>query len=182
MTVGLKTARYVKALFAVAEARGERAAICAELTQLAGQLCDTPELEAALLSPRLERSSKRRLLEAAGLSSASPLLVDFVGLCLDHGRPEVIVEAPEEFLRLDREARGVLVATVQTVAGMSPELRTSVQARLEESTGKSIELKEETNPELLGGLRLLIGSRMYDGSLKRRLDDLTAHLQSTRVH
>ena len=182
MTVGLKTVRYVKALFAVAEARGARAALGSELTQLAGLFREVPELNAALLNPRLQRAAKQRVLAVAGLSGASPLLQDFVGLCLDHGRPEVVAEAPEEFLRLDREARGVLVATVQTITPMSSELRAAVKAGLEASTAKTIELKEQTDPELLGGLRVLIGSRMYDGSLKRRLDDLTAHLQSTRVN
>jgi F0F1-type ATP synthase delta subunit len=91
------------------------------------------------------------------------------------------LEAAEEFGRLDRDARGVVVARVQTVARMSDEMRGSVRARLEEATGKSVELVEEQMPDLIGGVRVLIGSKMYDGSVRRRLDDLTAHLFATRV-
>ncbi|MFH0947098.1 MAG: ATP synthase F1 subunit delta, partial [Planctomycetota bacterium] len=139
-------------------------------------------LPAVLSNPRVQTAARKSILMAAGLDTASDLLQDFVKLCLDHRRPEVIAEAPEEYLRLDREVRGVVLATVQTSGPMGADLRTSVQAKLEEVTGKTIELIEETDPELIGGVRVLIGSRMYDGSLKRRLDDLSAHLQSTRVH
>lgn len=182
MTVGLKTKRYVKALFAVAEGRGERAALGAELEKLGELFAAAPELSSVISNPRVQTEARKSILMAIGLDTASDLLQDFVKLCLDHGRPEVVAETPEEYLLLDREAQGVVLATVQTADPMGADLRASVQTKLEEVTGKTIELMEETDPELIGGVRVLIGSRMYDGSLKRRLDDLTAHLQSTRVH
>ncbi len=180
MTAGIATIRYVKALFAAAEKAGSRAEVLTELQQLDGLLGGAPELVAALEDPRLPPAAKKKVLDAAGLESATPLLRDFVGLCLDKGRSEVVLEAAEEFQRLDREARGVVVARVQTVAPMDDAMRASVKAKLEELTAKSVELEEEVEPSLIGGLRIFIGSRMFDGSVRRRLDDLAAHLQGAR--
>ena len=180
MAVGIATKRYVKALFASAEKGGARENILRELTQLAELFVQSDELVSALEDPRLPAAAKRSILDRTGVDSASPLLQDFVGLCLDRSRARVIVEAAEEFQRLDREARGVVVARVQTVAAMTDETRASVRAKLEEVTAKSVELEEEVVPELIGGLRVFIGSRMFDGSVRRRLDDLSAHLATAR--
>lgn len=180
MAVGIATTRYVKALFAAAESAGVRAQVLSELKQLAVLFDGSAELVSALEDPRLPAAAKKNVLAQAGLKTGAPVLQDFVGLCLDRGRSEVVMQAAEEFQRLDREARGVVVARVQTVAPMTEALRASVQAKLEEMTAKSVELKEEVEASLIGGIRIFIGSRMFDGSVRRRLDDLAAHLQGAR--
>ena len=181
MAVSLTTTRYVKALFAVADQRGEREQVRDELTQLGGLFEQSADLVAALHNPQLASDAKKRVLDAAGVDTAAQTVRDFVAYCLDRGRAEVVLEAPEEFERLDREARGIVQATVETARPLSDELRGSIQAKLEEVTAKTVEMREETVPELLGGIRVLIGSKMYDGSVRRQLDELTAHLQSTQI-
>ena len=180
MAVTIATTRYVRALFAAAEKGGVRDAVLKELTQLAELFEGSPELVATLEDPRLPSATKRAILDGAGLSTGSELLQDFVGLCLERGRASVVLEAAEEFQRLDREARGVVVARVQTVAAMNDEMRASVRAKLEEVTAKTVDLEEEVVPELIGGIRVFIGSRMFDGSVRRRLDDLATHLATAR--
>lgn len=181
MTVGLTTTRYVRALFSVAEGRGEREQVREELNQLGALFAGSPETVAALRNPRLPASAKQRILEGAGLDTACSSLKDFVGMCLARNRAAVVLESPEEFSRLDREARGIVRCSVESAIELDEETRGSVKARLEEITGKSVELAEEVRPELIGGLRILISSRMYDGSVRRQLDDLEAHLQSVRI-
>jgi len=187
MTVGLTTTRYVRALFTVAEGRGERERVRDELNQLGSLFAPSPKGTAnqtvvALRNPRLPAAAKQRILEGAGLDSACDSLKDFVSMCLARNRAEVVLESPEEFARLDREARGIVRCTVESAVALDEETRGSVKARLEEITGKSVELEEEVRTELIGGLRVLISSRMYDGSVRRQLDDLTSHLQSTRIN
>lgn len=175
------TVRYVRALFAVAEGRGARDQVRDELRQLGELFAGSPDVLSALRNPRLPAEAKQRILDGAGLDGACETLRDFVALCLGRNRAEVVIEAPEEFARLDREARGIVRCSVESASSLDDETRGSVKARLEEITGKSVEMDEAVRPELIGGLRVLIGSRMYDGSVRRQLDDLSAHLQSTRI-
>lgn len=181
MNVSLATVRYVKALFSVAEARSERDQLGVELRQLGELFGASPELVAALRNPQLQTEAKKKILADVGVSSGSGLLQDFLALCMERGRAEVVVEAPAQFEVLEREAQGILAVRVESVTALDDALRTSIRTRLEESTGKSIDLVEEIHPELIGGVRLFLGSRMYDGSLKRRLDEISAHLESTRI-
>lgn len=178
MAASAVTMRYVKALFAVAGRSGERAAVLAALDGLDAVIAAAGELRSALRNPRVPGKAKRAILDAVGLSQAPQSLRDFVDLCLERGRAEVIVEAGEEFRRLDRESRGVLVARVATVAPLDEASRSAVKSKLEETTGKHIELREEIDAALIGGMRIFIGSTMWDGSVRRRLDDLEAHLSA----
>ncbi len=179
MAVGLATVRYVKALFSAAEKSGQRDAVGKALSTLGDLVDETPELRAALSNPRLPVAVKKKLLAAAGLSGeggAPQLVQDFCHLALERRRPEVVLEAAEEFARLDREAKGVVVAFIETARPLDDATRKSLKAKLEEVTAKSVEIEEEIVPELLGGVRIRIGSRMWDGSVRRRLDDLVTQL------
>lgn len=181
MSLSPATSRYVKALFEAAVSRGETERVAAELARFGALVAGAPELGAALRNPRLQAAAKRRILLAAGLESAADLLQDFAGLCLERGRPEVVLEAPAEFGRLHRAARGVAVVRAESAVPLDASSRAALLARLEELTGLAIELHEAVDAALLGGVRVFIGSRMYDGSLRRRLADLASHLESVRI-
>ena len=181
MAVQLTTTRYVKALFGVAGERNAREQVLEELTALGDLFESSPDLVGALRSPELSVEAKQRVLDGIGLGTACETVRDFVAFCLERGRVEVVLEAPEEFRRLSREASGIVQATVESARPLTDELRGSIQAKLEELTAKTVEMKEEVVPELLGGIRVLIGSKMYDGSVRRRLDELATHLQSTKI-
>lgn len=181
MAVRIVTARYVKALFQAAQKTGEQSAIGAELDEIESLLRSSPDLKAVLEDPRLQPAAQQKVLKSLVGARVKPLLQSFLDLCIERRRPEVVLEAAEEFRRLDQEARGVMVAKVETAVALSDAMRGSLQAKLEEMTGKSVKLVEETNEELLGGVRIQIGTRMYDGSVRRRLDDLAAHLRSSRA-
>lgn len=178
MAASAVTMRYVKALFEVSGKSGERAAVLAALDGLDAVIAQNADLRAALRDPRVPGKAKRAVLDSVGLSQAPAVLQDFVDLCLERSRAEVIVEAGEEFRRLERESRGVVVARVSTVAPLDEASRAAVKSKLEETTGKHIELREETDATLIGGMRIFIGSTMWDGSVRRRLDDLETHLSA----
>lgn len=57
---------------------------------------------------------------------------------------------------------------VETPAG----LKASIQEKLERRHGPGLNTTFEVNPELIGGLRIRVGSDVYDGSIRARLDEL----------
>jgi F-type H+-transporting ATPase subunit delta len=67
-------------------------------------------------------------------------------------------------LRLNRAE-----ALVTTVVPLSDEQRERVRVRLSELTGKTIRLKEEQNPDIIGGVIVQIGTAVIDGSVKSSL-------------
>lgn len=72
-------------------------------------------------------------------------------------------------LKLDIERR---TARVESAAPLSPELQTQIQTGLARSYGKGLDISFAQKPALIGGLRIKVGSDVYDGSVQGRLAEL----------
>jgi F-type H+-transporting ATPase subunit delta len=103
---------------------------------------------------------------------------------LDEGRARQIVQQViqnkrrdylaqlEEFQRLVRLECEKHTAQVQSAVPLSSDLRSDVRARLENVYGPKIDIEFESKPELIGGVRIKIGSDVYDGTVRSRLAEL----------
>ena len=63
-------------------------------------------------------------------------------------------------------------AIVESAAELDAATRTNLQASLNQKYGRTLELEFHLNPELLGGIRVRVGSDVWDGSVKARLEAL----------
>ena len=103
---------------------------------------------------------------------------------LDEGRVRLVVQRVLEskrrgsltlathFERLVKLDRSRHTATVESAAPLSPDLKANVQAGLERIYGPRIITSFAESPALIGGMRIKVGSDVYDGSLKAALTAL----------
>ena len=75
----------------------------------------------------------------------------------------------QRFVRLDREAH---TANVETAVPLPPDLQADVQARLKQLYGPAIQTEFSLEPALIGGMRIKVGSDVYDGSVQSQLATL----------
>lgn len=75
----------------------------------------------------------------------------------------------ERLVKLDLERRS---ARVESAAPLAADLQAAIQADLARLYGPGLNLSFAQNPALLGGLRIKVGSDVYDGSVRARLDAL----------
>jgi len=109
-----------------------------------------------------------------------------VNSVLDEGRVrltvnEVIAKKPRGFVailshfqrlvKLDIERRS---ARVESAVPASEALQVSVKANLAKRYGQGLNVTFAVNPSLIGGLRVQVGSDVFDGSVKARLAELEA--------
>jgi len=80
------------------------------------------------------------------------------------------------FLRLVRLNLHQRAAVVESAAALPEDLRDSVTGALKRTYGASLEATFAVNPALLGGMRIRVGSDVYDGSVRARLARLEAGL------
>jgi F-type H+-transporting ATPase subunit delta len=79
----------------------------------------------------------------------------------------------QRLVKLDLDRR---TALVESATPISEELKVSVSGNLAWRYGQGLKVSFETNPQLIGGLRVKVGSDVYDGSVKARLDALRESL------
>ncbi|HEX4264844.1 MAG TPA: F0F1 ATP synthase subunit delta [Verrucomicrobiae bacterium] len=72
-------------------------------------------------------------------------------------------------VKLEIERR---TAKVESAVVLSPELQADVKSKLSKIYGQGLNISFAQNPALLGGLRIKVGSDVYDGSVQARLENL----------
>jgi len=77
-----------------------------------------------------------------------------------------------EFLRLVRLDQSQHTAGIESATDLPADLRASVAANLERVYGPGLISSFSLNPELIGGMRIKVGSDVYDGSIKAKLSEL----------
>jgi F-type H+-transporting ATPase subunit delta len=166
-------ARYARALFDLAIETGELAAVEADLKTLKAMRAESAELRAVLASPAYPADAKGRVLaalaEAAGLSATTR---KFLGLLAANSRASALGAVITGFQALSAEHRGVVSADVVTAVPMTEAQVKGLAAALRASLGKDPEIETRVDPAILGGVKVRVGSRLFDASLKSKLDSL----------
>ncbi len=142
------------------------------------QVCDSPDLEPALFLGFLPPVNQLRPIGARpGEQPAYPAQLLSCARC---GLVQLglIVDALEEKIE---EAQNLVRAEVTGAVPLAPDLRTSLHQALEARLGRTVVLKEKLDPELLGGLLVRVGDRLFDGTVRTRLRKLRARALDARV-
>ena len=93
-------------------------------------------------------------------------------LLVDKSRETEVAGIYRAFVALVEQAQGLVHVEVVTAVPMSAPLQEVLRAKIASSLGKTVELKLSVDVELLGGLRLRIGDKVVDASVRHRLEDL----------
>lgn len=172
MALARSTARrYAEAAFEIAERDDSMEAWLAALV-IAEERLVGPEVTRFLSNPSVPASSRIEVLERIVSDEVSGAQRNLLSLMVRRGRFEQLPAVIREFRRLFRLREGIVEATVTSAATLDAAEIAALQTRLEAMTGKSIELSQEVDPELLGGVQVRVGDQLIDGSVAGRLERL----------
>ena len=167
------TDRYAAALYAHADDTHALDAVVAEMESLGQMIDSSADLRRLLESPLIDvnQATKAALavLEQQGFGKA---VRDFVGVVAANRRLRALREIVNAFAALVAERRGIITAHVASAYPLTDLQRQQLSARLIEAGYGNVKILESVEPDLLGGLVVRIGARLYDTSLKSRLQRL----------
>jgi F-type H+-transporting ATPase subunit delta len=171
--------RYARALLALADekrAGGEAGAldrIGGDLDRLFELWRNEAAFRAFVADPRLgaaaQQSAAFAVIEQAGIGTE---VRNLVGVLIVNRRLAALPQVAGAFGALLAERRGQQRATVISAHPLSATQVTALVARLTEAGYPSVQLEQQVQPEILGGLILRLGSRLYDTSIKSKLQRL----------
>ena len=107
------------------------------------------------------------------LSDASKNLLRTV---IDNGRLAVLPEIAAQFHALVNSRSGVSDAVVYSAFAIEPAALADLVASLEKRFGRKLEASVQIDPELIGGVRVVVGDEVLDTSVKARLEQMRAAL------
>lgn len=165
--------RYAQALFDLANDERQVGAVEADLKSLKAALADSRDLRILLASPRFSADDKGKGLAAiAAKAKLKDTTRKFLGLLAANGRANALGEVITGFERLSAAARGAVSAEVVTAVPLTSAQAKGVAQALRQALGKDPEITTRVDPALLGGIKVRVGSRLFDASLKSKLDSL----------
>ena len=135
-----------------------------------------PELHAALASPVLPEDRKRGLLDALLTGKVTPASLRLITQVTLHPRGRSLEANLAEYARLVAAWRQRLIATVRVATALSDRQRERLRSALAAIYGQGIQLNVVLDPEVVGGLSVLIGDEFIDGTVSSRLAELRQRL------
>jgi F-type H+-transporting ATPase subunit delta len=166
-------ARYARALFDLAAETGETAKVRADLKSLKAMIAGSADLRRVLASPTYSAEDKGKSLVSIAMQAGMTMTTaKFLGLLTQNRRSADLTGVIAGFERLYAAQTGSVAAEVVTAVELSASQLEGVKAQLRSSLGKDPEIETRVDPTILGGLKVKVGSRLYDASLKTRLDQL----------
>jgi F-type H+-transporting ATPase subunit delta len=165
--------RYAAALYAHADEHRVLDAVVSQMEDL-GRLIDASAdfrrlLESPLIDVKTATAAAQAVLAQEGFGKE---VRDFVGVISVNRRLRILRDVVNAFATLVADRRGIVTAHVASAHPLNDVQRQQLRARLIEAGYGNVNIDERVEPDLLGGLVVRIGARLYDTSLKSRLQRL----------
>ena len=171
--------RYSAALADVVLETGETETVKAELSDLTELFRSSTDLQTVFTNPAITHVNKERVLDDL-IAKLKPLktTANFLRVLLQNGRLTEIGEIDDRFDAVLQERSGVVSAEITSARELPANERTEFQTNLERLTGKKVNINYAVNKDIIGGVVTRIGSTVYDGSVKTKLENLREQLIS----
>ena len=165
--------RYASALFDLARDEKQIDAVSRSLDSLNQALADSREFGQLVASPLVDRDEAGKAFSAiAAQLKLDPLTANFLGVLARNGRKGQLAQVIRLFRRLAADHRGETTAEVVTAHPLTDDQIAALKTRLKARAGRDVAIDASTDPAILGGLIVKLGSEMIDASLKTKLNRL----------
>ena len=171
---------YAEALLK-ASANADAAALAGEIRALA-DVAANPQMRQYADSPKIDAAQVFALLTGvAGTPSGAPLsdaAKNLLRMVIDNGRLVALPEIAAQFQALVDARTGVSQATIESAFPIDAAQVADVKAAMERRFARKLETSVVVVPELIGGVRVIVGDEVLDTSIRARLEQMKAALSA----
>lgn len=173
--------RYASALYEEANDAGTLEAVDEDVLMLRRSLESNRQLSGVFESPVIPQEKKDAIVQELLSDRVENLLVNFLRLLIEKDRETMTKAILDQYQTLRDEHRGIVDAKVRTASSLDDEDREALKTALEKKTGKSVRMHVTEEPELIGGIVVRIGDRVFDASVQNQLASLHDRLQEAAL-
>jgi len=162
---------YARALFEAAKEHDVLDRVHDELGQFADALDDERNLQVFLFSPYFSSEEKKQGVRRI-VTDADERVLNFLELLAERHRMPALFRIRRLFDDLWADEHKLLAVTVTSATELDQGLVDDIGKRIEEQTGREVELSSNVDPDVLGGLRVRVGNMVLDATVRNRLEQL----------
>lgn len=173
--------RYAEAYVGFAEKGLGLDKIIQDFTNLKNILQDNLEFQAFLEGRGIAHTKKCELIDKVLQEDFSGELRQFLKLLLEKGRVDKILDIAE-YVRARYSHGGRAEALIKTAYLLNPDLIKLIQEKIEKKFQKKFKFYIDLDGSLLGGIQVIIGNTVIDGSVRKRLEQLREQLKAVQLN
>lgn len=165
-------AEYGGALFELAAEEGLAELLMPEVSGVLKILADHHGYVRLLACPTIPVAERLAALREAFEGKVHARLLTFLLLMTENRRAAFLPDALSEYRRLFRESAGIAEGCCTSAVPLTDQQKSRLHAALSRRTGKRVELTFSVDPALLGGARVTVDGKLYDGTVSEKLAEI----------
>ena len=170
------TIRYAKAFFTLAKERNQLDNLKQDVELISNLCTDSADFKLLLESPVVKTSQKIKLMEAIFKGKVHEISLGFLSMLTENKREVYLPSVCRNVLALFQQDQGIKNVVITSAVALDPEIIRQIKLQLESGLNARIELREQINPELIGGFILRIDDRQVDASMASQLRKIKEEL------
>ncbi len=165
------TSRYAEALYSLKKDENSLESSQNEIKELIKVLKENPDFLVVLNSSYKEFEEKEQIIDKVfiGVDEEIKTLIKIV---VKNHRGQYLTEIFENYNSLVNEYRGVIEGLVYSTEPLSESQLAKLNSAIGKIETRPVELKNIIDPSLIGGVKVVINDHIYDGSIKRHINDM----------
>jgi len=167
--------RYAYAFFDVAKQQNKVKEYYEELNK-AIEILQVDKVKRIFKNKSIDKTKKIEFVEQI-LKDTDREVINFIKIIISKHREDLIEDIGKEFKNLYKEYFNITDVKVVSAYPLKEEVLQKLQEKLEKKLGKHINIEPIVDKSILGGLKLIIGNTIIDGSVKARLTALLKNMQ-----
>ena len=166
---------YAEAVFRLAK-EGNALASWSEKLALIAAIYQDPQMQAAIGNPKVTANDVERLLVDIGGERIDGAARNFIQLLMRNRRLTVLPQIREQFEKLKLDSEGRLEAKISSAFPLDDAQRNHVVNLLSSRFKRKINATETVNPDLIGGIKVEVGDKVWDASVRGKLQTMALAL------
>ncbi len=171
---------YARALFEAARDAGTLEKTAADLASFSDAMHASRELIAVMYNPRIDTVTKKKVV-AQLTEGGDRIFVSGINLLIDKRHSDLLFDLNDEFQKLMRKEQNVVEVEVTSAVELPEATMAGIRRRIEEATGKTVDIKTTVRNDIIGGLILRFGDVIVDSSLQAKLEQLRSRLAQANI-
>lgn len=164
--------RYALAFYSIANEKNKIEEYMNEMKDMLSVVSNNAELLQVIKHPQISTSRKKEIFKSIFEGKISEDLLSFYMTLMDKNRVMQFKNIIDEYQKIFFENRNILITYVKTAVPLLEEERKTLIDKLQNKYHKTIELNEEVDKSIIGGVFIKIDDDVIDGTVKHRLYEL----------
>jgi len=140
---------------------------------------ENPDYITLLSEPSVPKKERLKLVDEAFDGQLQPYLLNFIKILVERGLLRQFSACSRRFRESYNKDHGIAEAIVTSAITLNDSQIDALKHKLESITGKKILLSQKTDASVLGGIRVDIEGKLFDGTVQGRLEELRKKVDET---